>query len=171
MPPAKVDYRILEREYVTTDATYRDLEDRHHVAFSAISRYGREHDWPRKREEYRRQAMADGISTALERLAEQAADVRIESVTAMRATLYEYLQNLKDHKVTVGTKEAVQAIQTLQLLLGEPTERRETKIVTDPWDGANPAELRELLAFTRARLVEGTATETGDPAVSEAGEA
>jgi hypothetical protein len=170
MPPAKVDYRIIERDYVTTELTYRDLEDKYHVAFSAISRYGREHDWPRKREEYRRQAMADSISATLEKLAEQAADVRVESVTAMRATLYEYLQNLKDHKVTVGTKEAVQAIQTLQLLLGEPTERRETKIVTDPWDGANPSELRELLAFTRARLVEGTADEIAGPAVGEAGE-
>ncbi len=171
MPPAKADYRILEREYVTTEATYRDLETKYGVAFSAISRYGREHDWLRKREEYRRQAMADGINMALEKLAEQAADVRIEAVTAMRATLYEYMENLKDHKVPVGTKEAVQAIQTLQLLLGEPTERRETKVVTDPWDGASPTELRELLAFTRARLVEGSAEEVGNPAPGEAGEA
>lgn len=159
MPPAKVDYRLLEREYVTTEVTYRDLEAKHGVAFSAVARYGRNHDWPRKREEYRRQALADGVNLALERLAEQAADIRIEAVTAMRATLYEYMDGIKNHRVTVGTKEAVAAIQTLQLLLGEPTERKETTVVTDPFEGARPAEIRELLALARAQLVEGTAEE------------
>jgi CRISPR/Cas system CSM-associated protein Csm2 small subunit len=169
MPPAKVDYSVVERAYITSDVSYRDLEKKFGVSFSAISKYGRDHDWMKKREEYRRQAIAEGVNIALEKLAEQTADIRVEAVTAMRATLYEYIENLRAHKVNVGTKEAVLAIETLQLLLGEPTDRKEMHVVSDSIDRATPEELRELLASTRAKLVEGRAVEVGTTPAREAG--
>jgi hypothetical protein len=98
----------------------------------------------------------------MERLAGEVVDIRMEAITAMRATVYAYMQNLQDNKVTVGTKEAVLAIEKLLLMLGEVTERKETRVVADSLTELNTAELRELLGSVRARVVSGGALRVGD---------
>jgi hypothetical protein len=98
----------------------------------------------------------------MERLAGEVVDIRMEAITAMRATVYAYMQNLQDNKVTVGTKEAVLAIEKLLLMLGEVTERKETRVVADSLTELNTAELRELLGSVRARVASGGALRVGD---------
>lgn len=164
---AKADYRTLEHEYVTTNISIRTLATKAGVSFSAVAKKSRELEWPRKRGEYQSKAREMAMMDTMERLASEAADIRVEAVTAMRATVYKYMENLQSGDVHVGTKEAVQAIEKLLLMLGEVTERKET-VVADSLSGRSTAELGELLRVVRARVVEGRAVSVGDGAAEEA---
>lgn len=164
---AKADYRTLEHEYVTTNISIRSLAGKAGVSFSAVAKKSRELEWPRKRGEYQGKAREMAMMDTMERLASEAADIRIEAVTAMRATVYKYMENLQSGDVHVGTKEAVQAIEKLLLMLGEVTERKET-VVADSLSGRSTAELGELLRVVRARVVEGRAVGVGDGTPEEA---
>lgn len=165
MPP-KADYRTLEHEYVTSEISIRALASKWNMSFSAVAKKARDGGWYEKRAEYRKNAVEMAMQGALERLANEAVDMKVEAVTAMRATVYQYMENLQNHKVNIGTKEAVTAIQTLQLLMGEATERKETHVVDDSIERLNPAELRELLGAVRARVVSGTTRDAGADASS-----
>ena len=159
---AKADYRTLEHEYVTTNISIRTLAAKAGVAFSAVAKKSRELEWPRKRAEYQAKAKDMAMMDAMERLASEASDIRIEAITAMRATVYKYMENLQAGSITVGTKEAVQAVEKLLLMLGEVTERKETHVVSDTLSGRDTAELGELLRVVRARVVSGRAISAGD---------
>ena len=152
---AKADYRTLEHEYVTTNISIRTLATKAGVAFSAVAKKSRELEWPRKRAEYQAKAKEMAMMDAMERLASEATDIRLEAITAMRATVYKYMENLQNDRITVGTKEAVQAVEKLLLMLGEVTERKETHVVSDSLAGRSTEELSELLRVVRARVVDG----------------
>lgn len=165
---AKADYRTLEHEYVTTNISIRALAGKAGVSFSAVAKKSRELDWPRKRGEYQSKAKEMAMMDAMERLASEATDIRMEAITAMRATVYKYMENLQSGDVHVGTKEATQAIEKLLLMLGEVTERKETHVVADSLSGRSTAELGELLRVVRARVVDGRAASLGDGVTEEA---
>jgi uncharacterized protein YbjQ (UPF0145 family) len=164
---AKADYRTLEHEYVTTDISIRALAIKASVAFSAVAKKSRELEWPRKRAEYQAKAREMAMMDAMERLASEATDIRIEAITAMRATVYKYMENLQNDRITVGTKEAVQAVEKLLLMLGEVTERKETHVVSDSLSGRTTEELGELLRVVRARVVDGRTLGPGNGATEE----
>lgn len=161
--PSKADYRTLEQEYVTSNVSIRAIAAKYNVAFSAVAKKARELDWNKKRAEYQSQARDKALMSAMERIADDAAEIKVEAVTAMRATIYSYIDNLKSGQVTVGTKEAALAIDKLMLLLGEATERKETHVtIDDSLRNADTAELQQLLALVRARVVDGRAARLGD---------
>lgn len=108
------------------------------------------------------------VMDAMERLANEAVDIRMEAVTAMRATVYAYMENLQAKRINIGTNEAVKAIEKLLLLMGEVTERKETHVIGDAIAGASNAELAELLRSVRARVVDGGSVRLGDGITPEA---
>lgn len=159
---AKADYRTLEHEYVTSNISIRALSAKSGVAFSAVAKKSRELEWPRKRAEYQAKARDMAMMDVMERLASEAVDIRMEAITAMRATVYKYMENLQADRITVGTKEAVQAVEKLLVMLGEVTERKETHVVGDALSGRTTEELGDLLRMVRARTISGTATAARD---------
>lgn len=164
---AKADYRTLEHEYVTTNISIRALASKAGVAFSAVAKKSRELEWPKKRAEYQAKAKEMAMMDAMERLASEATDIRIEAITAMRATVYKYMENLQNDRVQIGTREATQAIEKLLLMLGEVTERKETHVVSESLSGRTTEELGRLLQVVRARVVDGTAIGPGNGASEE----
>lgn len=47
----RIDYKKLEKEYMTSNATINSLATKHKVSKSALSRYAKENKWAEKREE------------------------------------------------------------------------------------------------------------------------
>jgi CRISPR/Cas system CSM-associated protein Csm2 small subunit len=152
------EYAPLEQRYVTGDMSIRDLATEVGKSWSAIAAWARKHEWKEKRDSYRESVRAKSLQRAADSDVQLAATIRTENINAMRATIYQYVDNLKAKEVHVGVKEASLAIEKLALLLGEATERTESRVV----DGTTelPVEdIRELVKLARAHVVSGGVAE------------
>jgi hypothetical protein len=156
---AESEYAPLEQRYITGGETIRGLSAAVGKSFSAVASWARKNEWKTKREAYRASVSTKALARAADADAEVAVAIRNENVAAMRATVYKYMENLNAGKVTVGTREAVSAIQTAMLLLGEATVRTETKVI-DSLDPILNEDLREVLKLARARVVSGGVAES-----------
>lgn len=160
----RIDYLKLEQRYVQGTMSIRALADSEGVSFSAVARYSRLNDWNKKRAEYQQEMASKALATTIERIATEAAEANYEAFVAMRATVYEYMDKLRNHEISVGVNEVATAIKTMQLITGGATERKETNVVVDPIERASPAELLDLLRDVRAlRTIDGTARSVGEP--------
>lgn len=159
----KVDPTVLEQEYVTGEVSIRELARRHDMSWSTISARARRENWTDKRDSYRDAVKRRSYERTADRYAHEHAEIRSEAVVAMRATIRQYITQLTNGEIKISPKDASGAVQTLMLLLGEPTARTESKVVEFSTGGLDPEVLRRLEELTRARLVEGTATDVAGP--------
>lgn len=49
---AKINYKKLETEYISTRISYRQLAKKHNLSERQIARYGKEHGWVEKRQQF-----------------------------------------------------------------------------------------------------------------------
>lgn len=165
MGRTKVDYGAVEREYVTGNDSIRTLASKWGVSFSSMAAWARNHEWEKHRADYR----AHVTDTALERSSERQVVAKEEALdeafTLARATLYEYGRQLRAGTIPMNVKDLTLAIQTIQVLLGQPTSRTEATIlgvnITADARGLQLDVLRELERVARAKLVGGGME--GDP--------
>lgn len=170
MRPTKIDYAAIEKEYVTGEESLRELARRHDVAWSSLAAKARRAEWNDKRLAFRDSVNRRSYERTADRFAAEQAEIRNESVMVMRATLRRYAEQLRDKEVTVNTKDAVAAVGALQLLLGEPTARSENKVIEFSTGGLAPEDLRRLVEFARARIVEGSLAAGSERSDEAAGE-
>ena len=162
----KVDPKLLEREFVTTDASIRELARRYDMSWSAIATRARKPDasgltWYDKKEAFQKSVAEKSFDKTTEKFAAEDASIREELILVHRATIHAYAQQLREGKIAVTPKDAVGATSALLLMLGEATSRSETTIVDNA--SLKPDDLRRLAEFARARLVEGTTTTPSGP--------
>jgi len=170
MRPTKIDYASIEKEYVTGEESLRELARRRSVSWSSLASKSRRDNWNDKRAAFRDSVNRRSYERVADRYAAEQGEIRSESVMVMRATLRRYAQQLQTGEVSVNTKDAVAAVQALQLLLGEPTARSENKVIEFSTGGLAPDDLRRLVEFARTRIVEGSlaaGTERSDEAAGE----
>jgi hypothetical protein len=117
MAPRKYDPVALEREFVTSDISIRSLAGKNGVSFSSLAKHAREQDWAGKRLAYKSTLARRGYEAMAQTLAEDEANIRIESITVLRATLRQYAQRLAKDQVPIGVKDAVEAVRMLATLL------------------------------------------------------
>lgn len=156
MRPTKIDYAAIEKEFVTGEESFRELARRHDASFSSLAARARRDQWADKRAAFRDSIARRSYERTADRFAQEAGEIRNEEILAMRATVRRYIEMLRDKEITVNTKDAVAAVQTLQLLMGEPTARSENKVIEFSTGGLAPDDLRRLVEFARARIVEGS---------------
>lgn len=155
----KVDPKLLEREFVTGDESIRTLAERHGISWSALATRARKQDaegltWYEKREAFKRSVSAKSFDKTAEKFAIEDATIREELVLVHRATIRAYANALREGRVVITPKDAVNATSSLLLLIGEATSRTETQIV-DGNAGHIPIEdLRKLAEFARSKLIE-----------------
>jgi hypothetical protein len=163
----KVDPTILEREFVTTGVSIRELAKRYGMSWSAIATRARKQDaqgltWYDKKETFRSSLSAKSYDKTVEKFATEEANIREELVLVHRATIHAYAAQLRVGNIAVTPKDAVQASQALLLLLGDATVRTETKTIgitaNLPID-----DLRQLAELARSRLIEGTVASVTGP--------
>lgn len=170
MRPTKINYAAIEKEFVTGEESLRELARRHDVAWSSLASKSRRDAWMDKRSAFRDSVNRRSYERVADRYAAEQGEIRSESVMVMRATLRRYAQQLQKGEISVNTKDAVAAVQTLQLLLGEPTARSENKVIEFSTGGVAPDDLRRLVELARTRIVEGSlaaGTERSDEAAGE----
>ena len=158
----KVDPVVLEREFVTTDISIRELAKKHGMSWSAIATRARKQDaagltWYDKKSAFSESVAMKSYDKTAEKFAAEDANIREELILVHRATIHAYAQQLREGKIVVTPKDAVGATSALLLMLGEATSRTETTTIVDS-SSLKPDELRRLAEFARARLVDGTAT-------------
>ena len=170
MRPTKIDYPEIEKQYVTGEESLRELARRHDVAWSSLAAKARRSEWNDKRLAFRDSVNRRSYERVADKYAAEQGEIRNESVMVMRATLRRYAEQLRDKEVSVNTKDAVAAVGALQLLLGEPTARSENKVIEFSTGGLAAEDLRRLVEFARARIVEGNlaaGTERSDEVARE----
>jgi len=155
MRPTKIDYPAIEKAYVTGEESLRELARRHDASWSSLAAKSRRDNWTDKRAAFRDSVVRRSYERTADKFASEQGEIRNESVMVMRATLRRYAEQLRDKEVSVNTKDAVAAVQALQLLLGEPTARSENKVIEFSTGGLAPDDLRRLVEFARTRIVEG----------------
>ena len=156
----KVDPSMLEREYVTTNLSFRDLGERYGMSWSAIATRARKPDaggltWKDKRDAFRQSVATRSFDRTVEKFATEDSTIREELVLVHRVTIHAYAQQLKEGKVAVSPKDAVGATQALLLMLGDATSRTESKNI-DISANLPIEDLRQLAEFARTKLIEGT---------------
>jgi hypothetical protein len=162
----RVDYRSMERRYITTDLSLRALAKEAGIGWGTLAQHSRNDGWVEKRAEYRAQADQRALESAEDQFVNRSVEIREEAVNVMRATLYAYADNLKDKPGIVTTRDAALAIDKLLLLLGEPTSRTEERHVFG--SDITSEDLREIIAASRARIIEGSSSDAANAGAEEA---
>lgn len=149
--PRKWDPQALEKEFVTTDITIRELARRHEVSWSTVASWARKEDWKGKRVAYKSALSRRGYESMAVEVASQEGLVRDESVTVMRATLRVYAQQLASGEIKVTTRDAVEAVRTLATLLQEPEGPKDGNVI-EVGPPADADFLRRVVEAARRRL-------------------
>ena len=69
------DWVKIRTEYVTTEASYRDLAKKYGVSKIQLSRHGKDEHWVEQREQFRHKTMTKTLNRVSEKTAKQAARV------------------------------------------------------------------------------------------------
>jgi transposase-like protein len=156
----KIDYEEAERDYRTGNDSIRSLAARYGVSFSSMAEWSRNHEWDKKRAEYRSFVSTQAVGEVAERHVAEKEEILEEAFTLLRATLYEYGRQLRAGTIPVNVKDLAMAITAIQSLLGKPTSRMEATIlgvnITADNRDLDLGLLRELERVARARLVGGS---------------
>ena len=155
--PRKYDAAEVEKEYVTGNASIRALAMKYSVSFSSMASYARTHDWSGKRIAYTSSLSRRGYEAMAASIANAQGEIRDESITVLRATLRVYAQRLAKGDVNVTTKDAVEAIRSLALLLDEPEGiKDEPRNVTGTGRSPDADFLRRAVEAARGRIDPGS---------------
>lgn len=152
----RIDPAEMQRTYVTGEMSIRDLAKDVGLSFSAVASRARREDWYAKREAYKDSVKRRTYEHTADRFAREQAEIRTENIVALRATVRTFIAQLNAGEIKVSPKDAIEAVKTIGLYLGDPTSRSESKIVEFTTGGLEPDFLRELVRISRAQIVEGT---------------
>jgi len=162
MSNAKVDYDLLEREYIESDISIRALAERHGVrSFSSVADQARKRRWNDKRMTFRTKRDDKYIENVAEIRAREAAEIRQEVVYTLRGIISRFAMRLADDdpdkQPYLSAKDAVLAAEKLLVLTGEVTERKEELHLGLNFsaDGLPPDVLRGLADLARERRSAG----------------
>jgi hypothetical protein len=157
------DYRALEREYITSQMSLRELCRRHGIsAHSLVVVQARQGKWAEKREAYRSRESESFITKHAGRMAAREGEVRVhaldaidEAITRFRADMQRTEKKLIGGEwvevpvMTITPKDVALLIDRFQVLFHRPsviTEGRDINVMSE----ALPVEaLQEFIERTR----------------------
>jgi len=117
--PRKYDPKAVEHEYVTGDVSLRALAAAHGVSFSSLAAYARKEDWAGKKIAYNSALSRRTYETMAAEAGNLKGVVLEDSIKVLRATLTVFAEGLASRKIPVSPKDAMDAIRTLAVLLGQ----------------------------------------------------
>ena len=93
-------YRDMEREYITTDISIRELCRRHGIrSHSVVVDQSRKHDWAAKREAYRAKESESFIAHHAEKMAARQAELHDKAIDAIDQAITKFREDLKATKL------------------------------------------------------------------------
>jgi transposase len=153
----KYDAAEAEKEFVTSNVSIRALAIKFDVSFSTLAAYARNNDWKGKRMAYQNSLSRRSYEQMAADVAAEESQIRVESIAVMRATLRIYAKRLANGDVPVNTKDAVEAVRTLAVLLSEPEGTKDEPYNVTGSDRNKPDAdfLRRAVEAARGRLASG----------------
>lgn len=162
----RYDYDMLEREYVTTDVSLRELCRRHGITtHSLITIQSKKREWVRKREEYRARAADQTVIFLADKEADmraKEAKVRMNAIEAIDEAIMKLRADMKrTHTVLRGDTYVEEPVMTLrpydismlidrlQVLVGKPSQITEERNIGVNFDGVSPELLVGFIEATR----------------------
>ena len=89
----------MEREYITTDISLRELCRRHGIrSHSVVVDQSQKHDWAAKREAYRARESESFIEKHADRMADRQAEIRDKALDAIDQAIDKFRADLKATK-------------------------------------------------------------------------
>lgn len=158
-----VDYKEIEKEYVTTELSYRELARRHGINFSTLAAKGRTEDWPTKRQSYQQSLSRKTYEKIADKVSSEEAQIRQENVLTLRLGIRRFAEDAASRKVSVSAADAVKMIEALAKLTTEPDQvNPDASINAVPVGPPDADLLRRIVDAARGRIdpdrvVEGTA--------------
>ena len=158
------DFAKLEREYITSQISLRELCRRHGItAHSLVTVQARKHKWQEKREAYQAQASDAYIERYAARQADRQAEIHDKALDAIDETITKFRADLKatEKKLVDGEwvevpvmrltpRDLAALLDRLQVLLDRPSrisEGRDLSVGSQlPIDALNP-----IVELTRGR--------------------
>jgi hypothetical protein len=138
------DYPLLERAYITSDVSIRQLcVDNGIKNWSSVSTMAKKLDWERKRADYKEAQFKHDINTLAQRRAHKLQEVYDDLVSVIQATIMRMAANLASEDYHVSVRDLGLLIEKLQLLTGGATSREEVLNLNLSTD-LPPELLREL---------------------------
>lgn len=154
----KVDYKELERLYVTEGLTYRELSRRYPVSHTVIAAKGRRDDWPGKRIAYQASLSRRAYENMAAAAGSEVAEIQKESILVARAYIRKFAQDLGNNKVSTNARDTV---EFMRMLAGELNPEkgeglRDAPYVIEgkasPIAGADADLLRRVVEMARERV-------------------
>jgi hypothetical protein len=169
------DYRVLEREYTTSQMSLKELCHRHGItAHSLVVVQAQKGRWQEKREAYRARESESFITKHADRMAAREAEVRIHALDATDEAIDKFRSDMGRTERTlvngewvevpvmlITPKDVVLLIDKIQVLFHRPSAIREERGLSVTAEV--PAEtLREFIEATRG-LIEPVPQESPIP--------
>ncbi len=159
-------YRVMEREYVTSQISIRELCRRHGIsAHSLVTVQAKKHKWAEKREAYQAKASDVFIERYAARQADREAEVRDKALDAIDETITKFRADLKaTEKKLVGgewvevpvmrltPRDLAVLIDRLQVLFDRPARISEDRDLS-AGSAISIDALNQLVELTRGRAV------------------
>jgi len=157
-------YRALEREFITSQISLRELCRRHGIgAHSGIMVQAKKGDWQAKREAYRARESESFIKLHADRMAAREAEVRIHAIDAIDEAIAKFRSDMRATKTVVrldGTiaeepvmlitpKDIALLIDRLQILFGHPAAISEGRGINITSETLPVEALQEFIERTR----------------------
>lgn len=102
-----IDYKEAERRYVMGDESVRAIAQAMGLkSWSSMNAIALREDWKGKRQAYKASIARRSYETAASTVASEQNAIKDEAILAARASIRQYLADLKDGKVTVSPKDA-----------------------------------------------------------------
>lgn len=160
----KVDYQSIEAEYVSSDLSLRELARRAGLSNSTLSEYARHNDWEQKRSTFRMQVARRTYEKVADGVSDQAAEIELERVMVLRASLRMYAQQLSKGEVALSARDAVLISTELARIMGEPTGATNGGTVISVNQAPDEPLLRAILEASREHVAqsEGLGGVAGD---------
>lgn len=139
MSQSKLDLSALEREYIITDISLREMARREGVSNSTISTPAKRANWAEKRDQYKNAELDEYIARNAEKNAKRLARLEDLTVDVLEGQLVAFAQQLTAHldedgkpngkePLFISPQDAREVIKTIQLLRGKATERTEENV-------------------------------------------
>jgi len=158
------DYRALEREFITSQISLRELCRRHGISsHSLVVVQAKQGKWAEKREAYRARESDTFITKHADRMAAREAEVRIHAIDAIDEGITKFRSDMRATKTVVrldGTiaeepvmlitpKDIALLIDRLQILFGHPATITEGRGINVTSEALPIDDLQRIIELTR----------------------
>lgn len=146
---AKYDYELLEREYITSDISIRELCERHGIAtWSTVAAQAKKREWNRKRQQFKDKAFEADIEVMAQKRAMKLQQTFEDAIDVIDAAFIQMGIDIQAGRVIVTPTDVAKLIDKLQLLTGGPTSREEVSHLNLNAT-LTPEQLRDIQAAAR----------------------